>query len=211
MQWGLWEIGDERSAQELPQEAAAGAGRRGARPHRLRDDPKQARSAGSKWPGSDLCFFTCTDVVCLVTDREIINLQAYAELLEENGIRIPAWFSFTSKDGVNAASGDPITECAAVADSCPRVAAVGVNCAAPRLIHGLILSIKKVIIILSGSVALSTQTLSETRQFHLFPGDAQANRRVSEQREDVHRRDERMGGALLPYQLIVSYLCLFLR
>lgn len=71
-------------------------------------------------------------------------LQVYAELLEENGIRIPAWFSFTSKDGVNAASGDPINECAAVADSCPRVDAVGVNCTAPRFIHGLILSIKKV-------------------------------------------------------------------
>jgi len=72
-----------------------------------------------------------------------VCLQAYAELLEENGIRIPAWFSFT-KDGVNTASGDPITECAAVADSCQRMAAVGVNCTAPRLIHGLILSIKKV-------------------------------------------------------------------
>lgn len=71
-------------------------------------------------------------------------MQAYAEFLEENDTRIPAWFSFTSKDGANAASGDPITECAAVADSCERVAAVGINCTAPRLTHGLILSIKKV-------------------------------------------------------------------
>lgn len=71
-------------------------------------------------------------------------MQAYAELLEEEDIRIPAWFSFTSKDGINAASGDPIMDCAAVADSCDRVAAVGVNCTAPRFIHGLIHSIKKV-------------------------------------------------------------------
>uniref|UniRef100_A0A453FMJ3 Hcy-binding domain-containing protein n=1 Tax=Aegilops tauschii subsp. strangulata TaxID=200361 RepID=A0A453FMJ3_AEGTS len=42
------------------------------------------------------------------------------------------------------ASGDPITECAAIADSCRRVAAVGINCTAPRLIHGLVLSISKV-------------------------------------------------------------------
>ncbi|KAF2952529.1 hypothetical protein DAI22_01g342700 [Oryza sativa Japonica Group] len=42
------------------------------------------------------------------------------------------------------ASGDPITECAAVADACARVGAVGVNCTAPRLVHGLILSIRKV-------------------------------------------------------------------
>ncbi|KAF7038021.1 hypothetical protein CFC21_048261 [Triticum aestivum] len=72
------------------------------------------------------------------------RLQAYAELLEENDISIPAWFSFTSKDGANAASGDPITECAAIADSCRRVAAVGINCTAPRLIHGLVISISKV-------------------------------------------------------------------
>ena len=73
-----------------------------------------------------------------------LEAQAYCELLEENDIRIPAWLSFTCKDAANAASGEPITECAAVADSCRRVAAVGVNCTAPRLIHGLILSIRKV-------------------------------------------------------------------
>ncbi|KAG0539603.1 hypothetical protein BDA96_03G336800 [Sorghum bicolor] len=84
------------------------------------------------------------DLIAFETIPNKLEAQAYAEVLEENGIRIPAWFSFTSKDGVHAASGDPITECAAVADSCQRVAAVGVNCTSPRLIHGLILSIKKV-------------------------------------------------------------------
>nr|Q9FUM7.1 RecName: Full=Homocysteine S-methyltransferase 4; AltName: Full=S-methylmethionine:homocysteine methyltransferase 4; Short=SMM:Hcy S-methyltransferase 4; AltName: Full=ZmHMT-4 [Zea mays]AAG22540.1 homocysteine S-methyltransferase-4 [Zea mays] len=84
------------------------------------------------------------DLIAFETIPNKLEAQVYAELLEENGIRIPAWFSFTSKDGVNAASGDPINECAAVADSCPRVDAVGVNCTAPRFIHGLILSIKKV-------------------------------------------------------------------
>lgn len=143
---GLWKIDDERRSEELPQEAAAGAGRRGARPHRLRDDPKQTRSAGK------LYYIRVANVFHLqircraiwLPGPYVSLLQVYAELLEENGIRIPAWFSFTSKDGVNAASGDPINECAAVADSCPRVDAVGVNCTAPRFIHGLILSIKKV-------------------------------------------------------------------
>lgn len=124
-------------------------------------------------------------------------LQVYAELLEENGIRIPAWFSFTSKDGVNAASGDPINECAAVADSCPRVDAVGVNCTAPRFIHGLILSIKKVHhsrSLLRGET--NTSIIWNSWQLNLFPGDEQADRRVSEQRGDVRRGDERMGGAL---------------
>ncbi|OEL23640.1 Homocysteine S-methyltransferase 4 [Dichanthelium oligosanthes] len=84
------------------------------------------------------------DLIAFETIPNKLEAQAYAELLEESDIRIPAWFSFTSKDGVNAASGDPIAECAAVAESCERVAAFGVNCTAPRLVHGLILSIKEV-------------------------------------------------------------------
>ncbi|CAL9096926.1 unnamed protein product [Musa acuminata var. zebrina] len=69
---------------------------------------------------------------------------AYAELLEEDNISIPAWFSFNSKDGVNVVSGDSLTECVSIADSCKKVVAVGINCTSPRFIHGLILSIKKV-------------------------------------------------------------------
>ena len=72
-------------------------------------------------------------------------MQAYAELLKEEGIDIPAWFSFSSKDGINVVSGDSISECASIADSCKQVVAVGINCTPPRFIHGLILSIRKVI------------------------------------------------------------------
>ena len=71
-------------------------------------------------------------------------MQAYAELLEEEGIEIPAWFSFNSKDGINVVSSDPISECVSIADSCKQVVAVGINCTPPRFIHGLITSIRKV-------------------------------------------------------------------
>jgi homocysteine S-methyltransferase len=71
-------------------------------------------------------------------------MQAYAELLEEEDINIPTWFSFNSKDGVNVVSGDSILECASIAESSKKVVAVGINCTPPRFIHGLILSIKKV-------------------------------------------------------------------
>lgn len=70
--------------------------------------------------------------------------QAYAELLDEENIKIPAWFSFNSKDGTNVVSGDSISECALIADSCKQVVAVGINCTPPRFILGLIQSIKKV-------------------------------------------------------------------
>lgn len=71
-------------------------------------------------------------------------MQAYVELLEECKLRIPAWFGFTSKDGVNVVSGDSLIECASIADSCKEVAAVGINCTPPRFIHELVLSIRKV-------------------------------------------------------------------
>ncbi|KAJ4894316.1 Homocysteine-binding domain protein [Raphanus sativus] len=50
-----------------------------------------------------------------------LKAEVYADLLEEEGIDIPAWFSFTSKDGVNVPSGESIIECAEVADSCKKV------------------------------------------------------------------------------------------
>lgn len=71
-------------------------------------------------------------------------MQAYAELLEEENMELPAWFSFNSKDGVNVVSGDSLLECAAIAESCKNVVAVGINCTPPRFIHGLLTSITKV-------------------------------------------------------------------
>lgn len=81
-------------------------------------------------------------------------MQAYAALLEEEGIEIPAWFSFNSKDGINVVSGDSIAECASIADSCKKVVAVGVNCTPPRFIHGLIASIRKVYIFWGDAILL---------------------------------------------------------
>ncbi|KAF8392341.1 hypothetical protein HHK36_022683 [Tetracentron sinense] len=84
------------------------------------------------------------DLIAFETVPNKLEAQAYAELLEEEDIKIPAWFSFNSKDGVNVVSGDSMLDCASVADSCEKVVAVGINCTPPRFIHGLILSIQKV-------------------------------------------------------------------
>ncbi|XWS53948.1 hypothetical protein CRYUN_Cryun10bG0044500 [Craigia yunnanensis] len=83
------------------------------------------------------------DLIAFETIPNKLEAQAYVELLKEEGIYIPAWFSFSSKDGINVVSGDSISECASIADSCKQVVAVGINCTPPRFIHGLILSIRK--------------------------------------------------------------------
>ncbi|KAL3578136.1 hypothetical protein D5086_019640 [Populus alba] len=83
------------------------------------------------------------DLIAFETIPNKLEAKAYAQLLEEEGINIPAWFSFNSKDGINVVSGDSILECASIADSCKQVVAVGINCTPPRFIHGLVLSIRK--------------------------------------------------------------------
>ncbi|XAR49026.1 Homocysteine S-methyltransferase [Bertholletia excelsa] len=83
------------------------------------------------------------DLIAFETIPNKLEAQAYAELLEEEDIKIPAWFSFTSKDGKNVVSGDSILECTAIANSCKQVVAVGINCTPPRFIHGLIQEIQK--------------------------------------------------------------------
>ncbi|XP_010259111.1 PREDICTED: homocysteine S-methyltransferase 2-like isoform X2 [Nelumbo nucifera] len=83
------------------------------------------------------------DLIAFETIPNKLEAQAYAELLEEDDIMIPAWFSFNSKDGFNVVSGDSLLECASIADSCKKIVAVGVNCTPPRFIHGLILLVQK--------------------------------------------------------------------
>ncbi|KAJ4789988.1 Homocysteine S-methyltransferase family protein [Rhynchospora pubera] len=84
------------------------------------------------------------DILAFETTPNKLEAQAYAEILDEGDVKIPAWFSFNSKDGVNVVSGDSLLDCAAIADACSKVVAVGINCTPPRFIHGLILSLKKV-------------------------------------------------------------------
>lgn len=84
------------------------------------------------------------DLIAFETIPNKLEAQAYAELLDEEGIEIPAWFSFNSKDGINVVSGDSISDCASIADASKQVVAVGINCTPPRYIHGLISAIQEV-------------------------------------------------------------------
>ncbi|XP_060179181.1 homocysteine S-methyltransferase 2-like [Lycium barbarum] len=84
------------------------------------------------------------DLIAFETTPNRMEAQAYAELLEEEAINIPAWFSFSSKDGTNVVSGDSMVECASIADSCKQVVGIGINCTPPRYIQGLIQLIRQV-------------------------------------------------------------------
>ncbi|XP_042406882.1 homocysteine S-methyltransferase 2-like [Zingiber officinale] len=64
------------------------------------------------------------------------------EVLSEAGADIIAFETIPNKLEAQV-SGQPLTQCVSLADSCNKVVAIGINCTAPRFIHNLILSIKK--------------------------------------------------------------------
>ncbi|XP_072978585.1 homocysteine S-methyltransferase 3-like isoform X1 [Typha angustifolia] len=83
------------------------------------------------------------DLIAFETIPNKLEAQAYVELLEECNIEIPAWLSFSSKDGIDVVSGDTLIECASIADSCKNIVAVGVNCTPPRIVQTSILTLRK--------------------------------------------------------------------
>jgi homocysteine S-methyltransferase len=68
-----------------------------------------------------------------------------AEVLLELLCQTPgtfAWMSFSCQDGKRISDGTAIRECAALLKDCEQVAAIGVNCTAPRYISSLIAEIR---------------------------------------------------------------------
>jgi homocysteine S-methyltransferase len=56
--------------------------------------------------------------------------------------QIPAWFSFTCRDGLRTAHGELIADCARSLSAHSQVAAIGVNCTAPEHVISLIAQIR---------------------------------------------------------------------
>lgn len=81
--------------------------------------------------GADL--LACETIPCL---REA---EALVELLGEFP-GTAAWLSFSCCDGEHLCHGEPFREAAALAESCPQVVAVGVNCTPPAYVEGLLRS-----------------------------------------------------------------------
>lgn len=81
------------------------------------------------------------DLLACETCPSYSELEAYCELLAETP-QIPAWVSFTARDGRHISDGTPIADCAARLHAVANVVAVGVNCTPPRLMPELITAIQ---------------------------------------------------------------------
>jgi homocysteine S-methyltransferase len=75
------------------------------------------------------------DILAVETIPTLREADVLVGLLDE--VEIPAWLSYSCRDGGSTSAGEPIEEAVAIADH-PRIVAVGVNCTAPRHIPALL-------------------------------------------------------------------------
>ncbi len=82
-------------------------------------------------------LFACETIPCLDEARALVTLLS--EFPD-----MTAWISFSARDGGHTAQGEPIAACAAEIAAHPQVAAIGINCTAPRFVSDLITVIRAV-------------------------------------------------------------------
>ncbi len=77
------------------------------------------------------------DLLACETIPSRVEARALRRLLD-NTAGIPAWLSFSCRDGERLCDGSKIAEAVAELEGCRRLIAVGVNCTAPRFVPSLI-------------------------------------------------------------------------
>ena len=76
------------------------------------------------------------DLLAVETIPTVREARVLARLLDE--VSVPAWMSYSCRDGKTTSAGEPFSDAVAVATSARSVAAVGVNCTAPQHMRSLL-------------------------------------------------------------------------
>jgi len=109
---------------------------------------------------------TGADFLAFETIPSLDEAGAILIALEENP-DVPAWISFTCRDEIHVAHGEPLRDCGKLLDEHPQIIAVGINCTAPVLIlpllHELRPSTSKPIVVYPNSGEIWDQ---ERRSWH---------------------------------------------
>jgi homocysteine S-methyltransferase len=77
------------------------------------------------------------DLLAFETIPSLVEAEALGRLLAERE-GPPAWLSFQARDAEVLADGAPLDAAAALAERCPRIVLVGVNCVPPALVAPLL-------------------------------------------------------------------------
>ena len=87
-------------------------------------------------PRIDTLVAAGADLLAVETLPTIREARVLVRLLDEGGV--PAWISYTGRDGASTAAGEPFAEAIAMASSGRDVVAVGVNCTALQHVRALL-------------------------------------------------------------------------
>lgn len=82
------------------------------------------------------------DILACETLPSLMEARAIIKLLKEFP-KVFCWMSFSCKNDLEISDGTLISDCAKFLDTCDQVAAIGLNCTAPRYVQSLIKEIKK--------------------------------------------------------------------
>ena len=82
-------------------------------------------------------LLACETLPCLVEARAIVRA------LRQEDIRIPAWFSFSCRNGAEISDGMEIAVCARWLDTVSEAAAIGLYCTAPQYVESLVGEIRR--------------------------------------------------------------------
>ena len=99
-------------------------------------DPGPAALREVHAPRIDALLAAGVDILALETIPTTREAAVLLDLVEENGAR--AWLSYQCRDGSSTAAGEPFTDAVGLVSGRAMVAAVGVNCTAPRLVPALL-------------------------------------------------------------------------
>lgn len=76
------------------------------------------------------------DYLAIETIPDVLEVQALVDALEGN--EIPAWITFSAKDGAHTCAGQPIEEAVRAAEAIDGITRVGINCTDPVFVPELI-------------------------------------------------------------------------
>jgi homocysteine S-methyltransferase len=99
-------------------------------------DPGDAALEAYHRPRIDALVAAGADVLAVETIPTIRESRVLVRLLDETGV--PAWISYSGRDGATTAAGEPFAEAIALAGSGRDIVAVGVNCTAPQHMRALL-------------------------------------------------------------------------
>jgi len=98
-------------------------------------DPGAAALADFHRPRIEALVEAGADLLAFETIPTIREAEVLVGLLDE--VEIPAWLSYSCRDGRSTSAGEPI-EAAVAVGAHPRILAVGINCTAPRHLPALL-------------------------------------------------------------------------